>query len=1512
MGQVVIATGSGAIGASGPPGAPASLSAVATAFDTIELTWPAVAKNRYGYRIDASLDGITFAPLVSVPATVTFYRDTGLAGATAHYYRVYSLGRVIVGSDYAADDATTPAAPTVPAAASGLALTATTTSSISVSWTDNSTDETGFVLEYSPTGAGTYATHGTVAADVVAYDYTGLLPDTGYDFRVVAFNAVGSATPSNVLTASTDAPQTVVAAPTALAATGTTASRIDGTYTPSVTPLATHALEYGTDGETWGGSSSVTGGTFALTGLASAPVYHLRLKATLTGTDSEFAGPLAVSMPVAPSAPSSVLATAISATSVTLSWTRNSSNETGFVVERAPDSGGSPGSYSQVGTTGPAVTTFTNTGLSAETTYHYRVKATNATGDSAYATAAAVATPVLDAPDNPTDLFVVNANASPTANVLLWSGADAGASTITVERKTGAGAWATLVVLGGSENAYCDTSAAPALAYTYRVFQTNGSGDSAPSAEASATTGAAYTTAKRDDPTALAVTALTPTTVRVAWTDPLLLPGSGMFEVERRGPTTLEYQCVKGLGRSGASAQSIDDHGLTPGGTYTYRVRLTSTATTNPSNYSAEVSVAMAARTVGLPIEPSSLLAVPASSTTIAVTWTNNDSGSTLFEVYVADWNAGLSGAYALAATTTAGATSYTITGLTAERPYLVKVRAKNGSGTSDYALPLNLEQQRMHGPACATCTASPGTGGTTYEIGPGKTYATPGAFFNAIRPGPGDSIDLYPTMSGSTVVPYTDAVLWSYRGTPASRITYRGRPDPTHGKYPIIDVTTGTASADYATRAGGGAGYTFGALWMGRRSGMTFGYSPGYVTITNIGFTGAYTGGTVFANGSARAWANGSAGIYVENGESVLVQGCTIYANGNGIFGAAQGTYARPVYDLTIKGNSIYGNSGTGGGNPSHNTYTEGVRVLIEENHYGPIRTGGTGLNVKDRSSGPVVGWVCRYNRIDQGGPRVEHCEAQNHSELAVALPGYRRHFVYGNLLYGEPGNATTSFWFGGDQGGEQISTRARNYLYHNTAVVKNDRTGGSPTSVYRANATLSSFATALLDVRNNVFAALPDLTATACTFGVTASRLSSPNAGLVYGFVGGNWFSAGSVATTANAEVFTGRLQDQATGVTLGTGSDPGFADAPGRDFGLVGGSEPSGLGVALPKYVRDNYPPNRQYTEQASEVRATYGAGSDAGAFEAAPDTTPPTVASSHVTTSGETITVTFSKVVTGTTGLTFAASGGALVGTYASGSGSRTYTYTLDRIVLLSESVTRSYSGTAIKDSSNNELAAFTTVAVTNDSTQETQVGLGVRALATAFSTATSTATIAKPTGTTTGDWLLADLHLVANKTVTATGWTLVASVSDVNNGGKNYLYKRKMVGGEASTFDFGFSASTAFAGGILRIGGAHASDCIEASATAAPASGLALTSPAVNTVTDGCMILRTLGLDRARTVTLPAGHLERWTVATGTTGVVSQSVAATIAQPAAGNSGTADFTLDAARPGAMITVALKPA
>jgi hypothetical protein len=890
--------------------------------------------------------------------------------------------------------------------------------------------------------------------------------------------------------------------------------------------------------------------------------------------------------------PTSPSATPTSGTAVTVAWTDTNQGVSPYRVERSPTG---TGSWATAGTTAAGATSFGDTGLSPVTLYYYRVIATSP-ADSAPSSVCSATTLSGSPPSAPTSPGAVAVPNVPHEVALFLDGTSVGEDAVTWERSTTSGSgFATLKTLGGGENLYLDRSCDPATTYYYRAKLSNANGGSSYTSEVSATTGAAYSANKVVDPSSPSASSVTATTATFSFTDNAT--GNRAYFIERLDPGSLEWKVVKG----NVTATSYTDVGLTPGVTYYYRVQGRSTATINPSNYTTPVSVTMPSRTAGYPVEPKDVLAVPAGPTSVTVTWTDQTGGAAQHEVFYCAWNAALNNTLVSAGTVSAGVTTLTVTGLTAETPYRFRVKSKNGTGSSDYGVPLRQEQLRMHGPECATCTSSALNGsGTTYNVGPGQTYTTLRAFFNAVTPGPGDVINLYPTVSGGSVVPDSSCVLFSSRGLPGARITLRGQPDSGTGLYPVIDVTGGTATSAFATRAAAvGSTFAPGALWLGRKSTHTFGYSPGYIDIKNIEFKGAYAGGSYDRAGTAVNWDEGSAGIYVEAVEDMAVESCTIDGNGNGIFAAAHSEYDRPVLDMVVRKNYVWGNSGTTPtGTPSHNTYIEGVRTLYEGNHYGPVRSGGQGIGLKERSTGVVI----RFNLIEGGNHQVEHAEAQNHSDLSGALDIRLAVYIYGNVTYCEPGNANSPYWLGGDQGNLQVQPKCVYYLYHNTVVLRNDQTG-TPSAFKEAAVKVSSPSN-LLDARDNIFDLFPNTPGhTPSDFGLGDSSLSGADGGNYNAFFGKTWASNGYLMTIGNSNTFTGHANGTGN-VINGASADPGFTDQANGDYHLQGGSACVGVGTALPARVLAAYPPNKQYhpgTAPSVVDRSTYGAGADLGAYQ-----------------------------------------------------------------------------------------------------------------------------------------------------------------------------------------------------------------------------------------------------------------------------------------------------------------------
>jgi hypothetical protein len=86
-------------------------------------------------------------------------------------------------------------------------------------------------------------------------------------------------------------------------------------------------------------------------------------------------------LPVLPSAPVDLVAVAVGGCQVILAWTECGVGGLGYRIERAVCH--SPcKQFAEIGEVGPHVTAFRDGSVEPHTTYHYRVHAWNASGDS--------------------------------------------------------------------------------------------------------------------------------------------------------------------------------------------------------------------------------------------------------------------------------------------------------------------------------------------------------------------------------------------------------------------------------------------------------------------------------------------------------------------------------------------------------------------------------------------------------------------------------------------------------------------------------------------------------------------------------------------------------------------------------------------------------------------------------------------------------------------------------------------------------------------------------------------------------------------------------------------------------------------------------------------------------------------------------------------------------------------------------------------------------------------------
>jgi hypothetical protein len=339
-----------------------------------------------------------------------------------------------------------------PAAPTNLLALAANSSLVKLTWTDNATGETGYLIERKSGAAGAWQSIATLSADAVAYADGSVAGNTTYVYRVRATSAVGDSANSN------EAAVTTPAAPNALylsdlawvsatngwgpverdtnvggssAGDGTAIKLAGVTYSKGLGTNATSDIVYNLAGGYQSFMSDIgvddkqtVDGTVVFQVFADgtliydsgimtaasatrsinlnvAGVQSLRLHVGDGGDDESYdwadwadakltLADTPPASPTAPAAPTDLLASAADGSpQIDLTWTDASDNETGFVIERSND--GVRG-WAQIATPPSNVSHYSDTALASGTKYFYRIHAFNDVGASSNSNIASATT----------------------------------------------------------------------------------------------------------------------------------------------------------------------------------------------------------------------------------------------------------------------------------------------------------------------------------------------------------------------------------------------------------------------------------------------------------------------------------------------------------------------------------------------------------------------------------------------------------------------------------------------------------------------------------------------------------------------------------------------------------------------------------------------------------------------------------------------------------------------------------------------------------------------------------------------------------------------------------------------------------------------------------------------------------------------------------------------------------------------------------------------------------------
>lgn len=269
-------------------------------------------------------------------------------------------------------------------------------------------------------------------------------------------------------------------------AASTTTTAVMLTLSATDTGSGVSTMRFSNDNISWGSwMTYATTAPYTLTSGDGIKTVYAQFRDAALNVSDTVSDTITLQATTVPAAPKTLTAVLGSGNQVNLSWSDQSSNETGFKIERC--TGRTCANFSQIATVSENVTGWTDTTAASGSTYRYRVRAYNTAGNSAYSNTVSI-TVTASLPAAPSNL---TATAQSTTQIkLAWTDNASNETQFKIERCQGSTCsnFVQIKTVSANTTTNTDSNLRSKTTYRYRVRASKSGGNSAYSNTVSATT----------------------------------------------------------------------------------------------------------------------------------------------------------------------------------------------------------------------------------------------------------------------------------------------------------------------------------------------------------------------------------------------------------------------------------------------------------------------------------------------------------------------------------------------------------------------------------------------------------------------------------------------------------------------------------------------------------------------------------------------------------------------------------------------------------------------------------------------------------------------------------------------------------------------------------------------------------------------------------------------------------------------------------------------------------------